>query len=249
MSSLDNLALLFAQELSRAVTAVGVLNLPGFRQVPSSARVFLGMSIALACFAAKSPTVSAGRIEDTFWLVCLQNLISGLAIALLWNLVMEASSLAIQLASVQSGLSYASIIDPTNDTESGSLIGITQFCVLITFVTAGVHLEFLAALLETDRIWDGLRRDGPTLGVLKAMLGFSFNAGLRLGAPFIASMLILDILSAISGRFAERFQVSMLIFPVKWVAVLLILLASTATIHRVEGELAAKALGLIAGGR
>jgi flagellar biosynthetic protein FliR len=249
MSSLDNLALLFAQELSRAVTAVGVLHLPGFRQVPTSARVFLGMSIALACFAAKSPHAVAGRIEDSFWVICLQNLISGLAIALLWNLVMEASSLAIQLASVQSGLSYASIIDPTNDTESGSLIGITQFCVLITFVTAGVHLEFLAALLETDRIWDVLRRDGPTLGVLKAMLGLSFHAGLRLGAPFIASMLILDILSAISGRFAERFQVTMLIFPVKWVAVLLILLASTATLHRVEGELAAKALSLIAGGR
>jgi len=217
--------------------------------VPTSARVFLGLCIAAACFSAKwSEGVEAGEASlSGFWMICTQNLMTGLAVALLWNTVLEACALAIQLASVQSGLSYASIIDPTNDTESGSLLGITQFCVLITFLSAGVHLEFLAALLQADSLWQGFSREGPTLGVLKSMMGYSFTTGLRLAAPFVASMLLLDIASAIAGRFAERFQISMLIFPVKWVATLLILLASTVTLHHLEGRLAAKALGFLGG--
>ena len=249
MSPMDATVTLFATEVSRAVTAVGVLNLPGFRQVPTSARIFLGVCIAWACFSAKwamAPAVGADP-QASFWLLSARNLVTGLAVAMLWNIVLEACALAIQLASVQSGLSYASIIDPTNDTESGSLLGITQFCVLLTFLSMGIHLQFLAALLEADSLWDGFSRQGPTLGVVKDMLGYGFRTGLRLAAPFIASMLLLDIASAIGARFADRFQLSVLIFPVKWAATLLILLASTVTLHQLEVSLAGRALQYLGG--
>jgi flagellar biosynthesis protein FliR len=242
MTPIENLAALFATELCRAVTAVSVLNLPGFKQVPPAARAFLGFAIALACFSAKSATpVASGTLPSGFWLTCGRNFFCGMVVALLWNVVMEACSLAIQLASVQSGLSYASIIDPTNDTESGSLLGITQFCVLLTFLAGGVHLEFLAALLDSDRLWNGFSQASNLLGMLKEMLGFGFRTGLRLAAPFIASMLLLDIASALGARFAERFQLSMLIFPVKWAATLIILMASTTTLHYMEAALAKQA--------
>jgi flagellar biosynthesis protein FliR len=77
--------------------------------------------------------------------------------------------------------------------------------------------------------------------MLKEMLGFGFRSGLRLAAPFIASMLLLDIASALGARFAERFQLSMLIFPVKWAATLIILMASTTTLHYIEAALAKQA--------
>ena len=181
--------------------------------------------------------------------VCGRNLVSGLVVALCWNVVLEACALAIQLASIQSGLSYASIIDPTNDTESGSLLSITQFCVLLTFLAAGVHLEFLGLMLESDSLWVKLSEPGVIVGVLKAMLGFSFRTGLRLAAPFIASMLLLDFASALGARFADRFQLSMLMFPLKWAATLAILLASTVTLHYLEAGLAKQAIGLLGGAR
>ncbi len=243
MAIVEGLAALFATEVARAVTAVAVLNLPGFRQVPASARAFLGLCVALACFSAKwAAAGTLAPLATGFWLVCARNLIAGLLVALLWNAVLEASALTVQLASVQSGLSYGSIIDPTNDTESGSLLSITQFCVLLTFLAAGVHLEFLGALLESDSIWDSLNRPGALVGVLKTMLGFSFRTGLRLAAPFIASMLLLDIASALGARFAERFQLSMLVFPLKWATTLFILMASTVTLHHLEANLSQQAL-------
>ncbi len=243
----ESTVVLLASEISRAVTAVGVLHLPGFRQIPVSARILLGVCIAWACFSAKwaAQSPSAAISIDSLWLQCGRNLITGMAVALFWNLVLEACSLAVQLASVQSGLSYASIIDPTNDTESGSLLGITQFCVLITFLTAGVHLQFLTVLLEADSIWDGFSRQGPTLVAVHEMLAYSFRTGLRLAAPFIASMLLLDIASALGARFAERFQLSVLIFPVKWAATLIILAVSAVTLHRLEAVLSTKALELL----
>lgn len=247
MMQMEATAALFATEVSRAVTAVGVLHLPGFRQVPTAARIFLGLVIAWACFAAK---VASGGLTQSnymadFWLICGRNLVTGLAVALLWNLILDACALAIQMASVQSGLSYASIIDPTNDTESGSLLAMTQFCVLITFVGLGVHLEFLTVLLEADSLWNGFSQTGPMLDVLKTMLGHSFRSGLRLAAPFIASMLLLDIASALGSRFAERFQLSVLLFPLKWSATLLILMLSTVSLHHLELGLASKALELL----
>jgi flagellar biosynthesis protein FliR len=74
------------------------------------------------------------------------------------------------------------------------------------------------------------------------MLGFSFRTGLRLAAPFIACMLLLDIASALGSRFAERFQLSMLLFPLKWAATLFILMASTFTLHHLEAKLSHQAL-------
>lgn len=234
---------MFATEVARAVTAVAVLNLPGFRQVPGPARAFLGLCIAFACFSGKWAAAGAANIAPVgFWLVCGRNLIAGLLVGLLWNSVLEACSLAVQMASVQSGLSYGSIIDPTNDTESGSLLSLTQFCVLLTFLAAGVHLEFLGALLESDKIWETLSRPDAMAGVLKAMFGFSFRTGLRLAAPFIASMLLLDIASALGSRFAERFQLSLLLFPLKWAATLFILMTSTYTLHQLEAKLSHQAL-------
>lgn len=250
MPPIEAAAALFATELARAGTAVGVLHLPGFRQLPTSARAFLALCIAFACFSAKWATAgSTELVVGEFWLVCGRNLVAGLVVALCWNVVLEACALAIQLASIQSGLSYASIIDPTNDTESGSLLSITQFCVLLTFLAAGVHLEFLGLLLESDSLWVRLSGTGVIVGVLKAILGFSFRTGMRLAAPFIASMLLLDFASALGARFADRFQLSMLLFPLKWAATLAILLASTVTLHYLEAGLAKQAIGLLGGAR
>jgi flagellar biosynthetic protein FliR len=167
---------------------------------------------------------------------------------LLWNTVLEACALTVQMASVQSGMSYGSIIDPTNDTESGSLLSITQFCVLLTFLAAGVHLEFLSALLESDTVWEQLSRPEALVGVLKSMLGFSFKTGLRLAAPFIACMLLFDIASALGARFAERFQLNMLMFPFKWATTLFILMASTFTLHHLEAKLSQQALQYLGAG-
>lgn len=245
---LDRLALLFASEAARGVVALTVLHLPGFRQAPVMARIGLGVFLALACVTAKWESPEAVVTGDNFFSVALRNLFAGLVVALIWNLVLEACALAVQLASVQSGLSYASIIDPTNETESGSLLSIVQFCLLVTFLGAGIHLEFLAALLEADRLWEKFESGWQGVSMLKSTLAYSFRTGFRLAVPYVASMLLFDLASALAGRFAERFQISMLVFPLKWGATLLLVWASTATLHRLEVDLAADALGLIQGG-
>jgi len=138
-----------------------------------------------------------------------------------------------------------------HDTESGSLLAIVQFCLLLTLLAGGVHLEFLAALLEADPIWERMRQSGVGLSVMKQVLGFSFETGLRLAAPYVACMILLDLASALAGKFAERFQVSVLIFPLKWLATLLLLWVSTASLHLIEARLAGGALAALreGGGR
>ncbi len=245
MSMLEQAAGLFATELARAGAAVSVLNLPGFRQVPIPTRAFLALVLAIVCFTAKWAQPGSGLVIPAEFLeCCVKNIVSGLFVAIAWNTVLDACALAIQVASVQSGLSYASIIDPTNDTESGSLLAVTQFCVLLSFLAAGVHLEFLGLLLGTDSLWPTVLNATSLPVLLKTLLTESFRIGIRLGAPFIAIMLLLDIASAIGGRFADRFQLATLVFPVKWAVTLLLLLASTVTIHRLEAILATRALTL-----
>ena len=248
MSTVEQAATLLATELARAGSAVAVLSIPGFRQVPPRVRSLLALLLALVCFSAKWAQHGATLpVHSDFMTVCGQNLVSGLFVALAWNTVLEASALAVQVASVQSGLSYGSIIDPTNDTESGSLLAITQFCVLLTFLAAGLHLEFLGLLLNADSLWPTVLNAVSLPILLKTLLAESFRIGIRLGAPFIAIMISLDIASALGGRFAERFQLATLVFPVKWAVTLLLLLASTVTLHRLEETLAIRALTLVGG--
>jgi flagellar biosynthesis protein FliR len=81
------------------------------------------------------------------------------------------------------------------------------------------------------------------LDSLVKVLSFSASTGIRLAGPFVFSMMAVDLVSAISGRLVERFQLSMLVFPLKWVLTLLLVWLTTAPLQVLESRLAGFALG------
>lgn len=242
-SRLSGLAILFLLQFFKAMTLASLLNFPGLRQAPPATRVVLALTIA-ACTTLVAVEQGRQPPAPVEWLGAIAGqVVTGLLAALLWNLVLDACAMAVQLASLQSGLSYAAVIDPTNDTESGSLLSIVQMPLVLMLLAAGIHLQFLALLVEAEAVATSIFTNGQLLDSLAKVLGFSATTGIRLAGPFVFSMMAVDLLSAISGRLVERFQLSMLVFPLKWVLTLVLVWLTTASFQLLESRLAGVALG------
>jgi flagellar biosynthetic protein FliR len=239
---LNGFAVVFFMQLFKALTLASLLNFPGLRQAPPATRVVLAVTVATCTtFVA----IEQGRQPPAQpeWLAAIASqVVTGLLAALLWNLILDACAMAVQLASLQSGLSYAAVIDPTNDTESGSLLSIVQMPLVLMLLAAGIHLRFLALLVEAEALATGIFSNGQLLDSLVKVLNFSASSGIRLAGPFIFSMMAVDLLSAISGRLVERFQLSMLVFPLKWVLTLALVWLAAASFQVLESKLAGVAL-------
>lgn len=242
-SLLSGLAFVFLLQFFKAMTLASLLNFPGLRQAPPATRVVLALTIA-ACTTLVAVEQGRQPPASVEWLGAIAGqVVTGLLAALLWNLVLDACAMAVQLATLQSGLSYAAVIDPTNDTESGSLLSIVQMPLVLMLLAAGIHLQFLALLVEAEAVATAIFSNGQLLDSLAKVLSFSASTGIRLAGPFVFSMMAVDLLSAISGRLVERFQLSMLVFPLKWVLTLVLVWLTTASFQLLESRLAGVALG------
>jgi len=130
--------------------------------------------------------VSVGSYEG-LWITLLQVLI-GLALGLCVQLVFSAISGAGELMSVQMGLGFATLLDPTQ-TESAMLLGrFISLTAITAFIAGDGHLVLLHALFDSFTIlpvtatllsgtgWQTLAGGGTLLFALAVYVGSALEA-------------------------------------------------------------------------
>jgi flagellar biosynthetic protein FliR len=153
----------------------------------------------------------------------------GLAIGITVAIALELFSAAAQMVSLQAGFGFASTIDPMSGADSTALITVAQVTAGLLFFAIGGERALVRVLA------DSLRLCPPPAFVMNsgwvdAMTRFSstiFSAGLRLAAPVVALLLLTDFSLAVLGRLQAQLQLVTLTMPVKLLATLLVLAATT----------------------
>jgi flagellar biosynthetic protein FliR len=141
----------------------------------------------------------------------------GVAAGLAVGFVCDALIFFMHMAGLQAGFSFASTVDPTTQADSTVLLVAGQLTGGLLFFATGFDREIIRALaLSLHQI---PQFPSPAEGWPMARIGASiFTIGLRLAAPTLALLLMLEVALALASRVNAHLQMLSMAFPVKMLA-------------------------------
>ncbi len=190
--------------------------LPVFSGRTIPVKVKLGLVLTLSLMLAPSipmPTVSM----DPMLLVggMLSEMAIGVTIGLAVRLMFGALEVAGELLGIQMGFGAVHLFDPTTSHQMASLI----------FLSLNAHLFAMATIIHS---YEAI----PAFGAhLSSHLGEEilllsqrmFTIGMKLAAPVLITILLINVLMALLGRAVPQVQVFVLSFPITIAGGLLVL--------------------------
>jgi len=215
----------FLLVLARVGGALTFVPMPGMQAAPAPARAALAVAFTLALFP-RWPAVDAGAVTAArlaAW--ALGEAAVGLAIGVSMSFVVEAFTLAAQIAGLQAGYAYASTVDPNTQADSGVLLVFAQLIAGSLFFALGLDREVLRLFARSldaipPGVWGVSRASAKPIVELSSGM---FTVGMRLALPVVALLVMVDVALALLGRLNQQLQLLSLAFPAKMLIALLAL--------------------------
>lgn len=204
-----------------------VVGTPIFGGTYTPPYVRIGLIVVLGAFMAPAIGVPRTLAPDLFLVVVAREMLIGFALALSVRLLISGAELGGSLTGFQMGLSYAALIDPQSGVRNNMLAALYgSIAMLVLLLTNGHHelLRALAASYEALPIGGGAVAAG--LGELVArMFGLMFTLGVRLAAPLIVTLLLVEVTLGVMARVAPTLNLMVTAAPVRlligWMALAL----------------------------
>ena len=240
----SNTPLSFLFVLVRVSGAFVFLPLPGLRQGFSPIRIFLSMAFPMALLpmwpALPEGSPTFGTI--TAWIAA--EAVFGIGVGLCLAVVLEVFILAAQMLSLQSGLSYASTVDPTSIADSGAMIAAANLSAGLLMFATGLHRDTLLAFAKSFALIPpgGFVVHKQQAVELIQFGGAIFSTGLRIALPVMAFLFLVDLAISLLGRFNPGLQLFAFSFPLKIFVTLFIYSFTMLLFPRVFERLAASCM-------
>jgi flagellar biosynthesis protein FliR len=214
--------------LARILGLIATAPLFGNASIPVSAKVSLGVLLALIMAPAIPAMPHSDPVSMAGLLILVQETLIGLAMGFAMRIVFAAVEMAGEVASLTMGLGFATFFDPQTKGRSSA---VSQFLALIAtmaFLAVNAHLVLLSALYEsfiTMPISASPMGTGAAFELAR-WGGRIFSAGLQLSLPIVAALLITNVALGILTRAAPQLNIFGIGFPISLgVGLLLISLA------------------------
>lgn len=192
----------------------------GSRNIPARFRMLLALSI-IALVAPVLPTTTAVELFSlsSFLLVIKQTLI-GVVLGFVTRLLLETFVVGAQIIAMQSGLGFASLVDPANGT---SVPALGQFFLMMTtmlFLAFDGHLMMIRLVVESfySLPIDGGQTIAQMFYQLVIWTKWVFATALIMALVCIASLLIVNISFGVMTRAAPQINVFAVGFPMTMVS-------------------------------
>jgi flagellar biosynthetic protein FliR len=188
----------------------------GARTVPR--RVRIGLSVLLAL--AMSPVLPAPPAVDVFsagaLLIIMQQILIGVMMGFIMQIVMGAVITGGQLIAMQMGLGFAAMVDPQNGAQTPVLSQFYTVMVVLIFLVLNGHLVLFEVLHDS---FISMPIGGATMpmdGVWKLIhwSGQIFSGAVGMAIPAIASLLIVNFAFGIMTRAAPQLNIFAIGFPI-----------------------------------
>ena len=190
---------------------------PFFGNQAISMPIKVAMGILLAMMIA--PAAPAMPIVDLLSLggilIIAEQMIIGLAIGLMMQIIFSAIEMAGQVSGMTMGFGFATSYDPQS---AGSTIVISQLMgilALLVFLSMNGHLIMISALLESFYAFPVTAEprmiDGMTIAIWGAKL---FSISLQLSLPIVATLLITNLALGILTKSSPQLNIFGIGFPI-----------------------------------
>lgn len=204
----------------------------GQRGIPVQSKV--GLSLLLTALYAPLVVVPTPLHMLQCAALFAEELLLGLALGFVAQLLFAAVQLAGQFVEVPLGFGMAGVMDLTTGTRVPLFGQFYYLLVAIVFLTVDGHLVVLRALGESFReVPPGslLPGGGATQVVLQAFVEM-FRSGLAIAVPVLAAVLVTDAALALANRAVPQLNIFSIGFPLKTAVGLLAAMAALPFIMR-----------------
>lgn len=234
----------FGLLLVRPAMLVSVSPLLGGVAVP--ARVKIGLTILLGLGLLPSVHALPPGDHVALTVTVAREVVIGLSLAFVVRALVAAVEFGGHLAGQQIGYSYAATVDPGSGARNTTLATLYGMLATITLFAINGHHSMLRALAAS---YEGLpigagHIDGSLVDAVRQTLGMVFVVGVRLAAPMIIVLLLIELAIGLISRSAPALNFEIVGFPVRLVIGLFVLAALIVTIPAVTSSMVDTVLAL-----
>jgi len=209
---------------ARVSGIVSLVPLPGLQSANPIARIVLALAITVVlvpCWIRL--VIPAPGVSGIIWILSSEAAL-GITIGLAVLSLSEVFITAGQIMNIQAGFTYATTIDPTNQTDSGIVPMLWQLFGAVVALGLGVDRAVFRVIGESFQTcppgtWIASIQ---SVGGIASFSGQMLSLGFRMALPVVTCLVLIDLLLASVTRVSSAIQLLSLSFPVKILASLLL---------------------------
>jgi flagellar biosynthetic protein FliR len=203
-----------------------VMGTPFLGALNAPPQVRVGLIVFLAVLMASAARTPVALPATGLAVLIVREMAIGMAISLAVRVLIAAAEFAGQFAGYQIGLSLGSLIDPQAGVRNNVLALLYGNLAVVVCLATNAHHAVIRALAESYALLPvGLGNGiGQSLGASAAhILGLTFMIGMRLAAPLIVVLLLVELALGLLARVAPSLNMMIAGAPVRVVAGLLVI--------------------------
>lgn len=197
----------------------------GARTIPTRVKLFLCVILTIAIMPAIPPTNVERLLSFSTFLMIGQQTLIGISLGFVTVMVVNTFTLAGQIIAMQSGLGFASLVDPASGMN---VPAVGQFFLILStllFWTMDGHLAYLQFIVAS---FETLPIDNESFASIKykeiVLWGsWMFATALSLALAPLTAMLLINFSFGIMTRAAPQLNIFAIGFPITMMAGLLIM--------------------------
>jgi flagellar biosynthetic protein FliR len=206
----------FMLVLSRVAGIFAALPVFGGRRIPMRIKAVIVFMITLVCFPTL--TVTLPRMPtDAFsiGLLALSEVMVGLTLAFITQIVFAAVEFSGQIIGMQMGLTIAAIMDPTQGTQTQIMSLVQTLFATLMFLSLNIHHLFIRTIIDSFRVipLGGWHLNGELINFFVTRTADIFIIGIRLAAPVMVALLLTTVALGVMSRAFPQMNVFMISMP------------------------------------
>lgn len=204
----------FMLPLFRITAVLMTMPIFGTTLVPTRVRLYFALAITMAIMPGLPPMPQVNALDLSALLLIAEQIIIGALLGFSLQLFFQAFVVAGQIISIQMGMGFASMVDPTNGVSTAVIGQFLTMLVTLLFLAMNGHLVVFEVLTESfttmpvgsamlvNHFWE-----------LAGKLGWVLGAAMLLVLPAITALLVVNIAFGIMTRSAPQLNIFSIGFP------------------------------------
>lgn len=189
----------------------------GGNSIPKTVKAALALVLSLALWPHLSFPGEMMPTGVNIILMFLGEAVLGLILGLIVNFLFAAVQLGGQIIGFQMGFAMVNVVDPITGTSNAVTAHFLYMCTMLTFLVLNGHLFLIQALgMSFEYVPPGKLLLTPELANhFFEFSGIMFTLAIRIAAPIMAALFLVDLSLALISRAAPQMHVLVLGFPIK----------------------------------
>jgi flagellar biosynthetic protein FliR len=187
-----------------------------FEAVPARVRLILTAAVTFVVMPLLPTVPAVDMLSYEGMLIIVQQIVIGLVIGFIVQMVFSALSFAGQSIALSMGLGFASMVDPQNGQQAPLVSQLYIMTGTLVFLSLDGHLLLIKMLLDSFRSLP-IGTDGLAKADIWALIAWSsrmFAGGILLAMPLVVSLLLVNIGFGVATRAAPQLNIFSVGFPV-----------------------------------